>query len=98
MIRQESINRMGITRGTSTFPNDDGRISGNEVSMCIGRIATVVVLKVGITKEDALRGLSRKFILAKSKYVDKTSASENMRRETKNGLIRKEKRMKNLIT
>ena len=28
MIRQESINRMGITRGTSTFRNGDGRISG----------------------------------------------------------------------
>ena len=23
MTRQESINRMGITRGTSTFPNGD---------------------------------------------------------------------------
>ena len=62
--------------------------------MCIGRIATVPSLKAKITKEDALCGLGRKFILARSKYVDKTSASENMRRETKNGLIRKEKRMR----
>ena len=59
------------------------------VSMCIGRIAAVPTLKVGITKEDALRCLSRKFILVRSKDVDKTSASENMRRETKQGLIRK---------
>ena len=28
MIRQESINRMRITRGTGTFPNGDGRING----------------------------------------------------------------------
>ena len=56
----------------------------------------VTLLKAGITNEDALRGLSRKFILARGKYVDKTSASENKRRETKKGLIRKEKRMKNL--
>ena len=70
----------------------------NEVSMCIGRIATVPALKAGITKEDALRCLSRKFILARSKDVDKTNASENMWRETKQGLIRKEKRMRNLIT
>ena len=73
-------------------------ISRNEVSMCIGRVSTIIVLKAGITKEDALRGLSRKFILAKSEYVDRTSASENEWRETKKGLIRKEKRMRNLIT
>ena len=66
--------------------------------MCIGKVATVTVLKVGITKEDALRGLSRKVILAKSEYMDKTSASENTQRETKKGLIRKEKIMRNLIT
>ena len=75
-----------------------GDISGNEVSMCIGRIAMVTALKASITKEDAFHGLSRKFILARSKYVDKTSASENTWRETKKGLIRKEKRMRNLIT
>ena len=28
MKRQESINMMGITRGTSTFTNGDGRING----------------------------------------------------------------------
>ena len=75
-----------------------GDIYGNEVSMCIGRTATVTALKVGITKEDALHGLSKKFILVRSKYADKTSASEITRRETKMGLIRKEKRMRNLIT
>ena len=66
--------------------------------MCIERVATVITLKEGITKEDALRSLSKKFILTRSEYVDKTSASENMGRETKKGLIRKEKRMRNLIT
>ena len=66
--------------------------------MCIERIAAVPALKAGIIKEDALRCLSRKFILAKSKDVDKTSTVENMWRETKQGLIRKEKRIKNLIT
>ena len=75
-----------------------GNTIGNEVSMCIERIATVTTLKTGITKEYALRGLSRKFILARSKYEDKTSASENTRRKTKKGLIRKGKRMRNLIT
>ena len=58
----------------------------------------VPALKARITKEDALRDLSRKFILARSKYVDKTSASKNTRRETKKGLIRRDKRMRNLIT
>ena len=57
-------------------------ISGNEVSICIGRVATVTTLKTGIAKEDALHGLSKKFILAKSEHVDKTSAAENTRRET----------------
>ena len=73
-------------------------IGGNEVSMCIGRVATVTALKAGIAKEDALRDLSRKLILARSAYVDKTSAAKNTRRETKKGLIRKEKRMRDLIT
>ena len=59
-----------------------GDISENEVSMCIGRVATVTALKAGIAKEDALRGLSKKFILARSEYVDKISAAENMQRET----------------
>ena len=60
-----------------------GDISGNEVSMCIGRVATIIALKAGIAKEDALSGLSRKFILTKSEYVDKTSVVEDTRRETK---------------
>ena len=75
-----------------------GDISGNEVSMCIKKVATITALKVGIAKEDALRGLSRKFILARSEYVDKTSATENTWRETEKWLIRKEKRMRDLIT
>ena len=75
-----------------------GDINGNEVSMCIRRVASITSLKAGITKEDALCGLSKKLILARSKYVDKTSAPKNMWRETKKRLIRKEKRMKNLIT
>ena len=28
MINQEIINRMGVTRGMSTFPNGNGKISG----------------------------------------------------------------------
>ena len=64
-------------------------ISRNEVSMCVRRIAVVPALKAGIAKEDALCCLSRKFILVRSKDVDKTSASENTQRVTKQGLIRK---------
>ena len=37
-------------------------ISGNEVSMCIRKVASITSLKARITKEVALRGLSRKFI------------------------------------
>ena len=66
-----------------------GDINENEVSICIGRITMVTALKAGITNEVALRGLSRKFILARGKYVDKTSASENTRRETKKGRLGK---------
>ena len=74
-----------------------GDISGNEVSMCIRRVASITSLKAGITKEDALRGLSGKVILAKSEYVDKTSAPENTWREVAKRLIRNENRMRNLI-
>ena len=66
--------------------------------MRIKRVASITSLKAGITKEDALRDLSGKFILARSEYVDKTSALENTRREIEKRLIRKEKRMRNLIT
>ena len=78
------------------FKKYDSR--GNEVSMCIKRVASITSLKAGITKEDALRGLSGKFILAKSENVDKTSAPKNPQRETEKRLIWKEKRMRNLIT
>ena len=64
-----------------------GGISGNEVSMCIGRVATVIALKAGLAKEDGLRDLSRKFILSRSEYVDKTSTDKNTRREIEKGLI-----------
>ena len=74
-----------------------GDINGNKVSMCIRRVATVTALKVGRAKENALRVLSRKFILAKSEYVDKKSAVEDKQRETEKGLVRKEKRMRDLI-
>ena len=66
-----------------------GDISRNEVSICIGRVTTVTALRARITNEDALHGLSRKFISARSEYIDKTSAAENRRRETEKGLIRK---------
>ena len=75
-----------------------GDISENEGSMCIRRVVSITPLKVGITKEDALCGLSEKFILARSEYVDKTSAPENTRRDTEKRLIKKEKIMRNLIT
>ena len=78
------------------FKKDD--ISGYEVLMGIGRVATVIALKAGIAKEDALRGLSRNFILARSEDVDKTSAIEDTWREAKKVLIRKDKRMRDLIT
>ena len=66
--------------------------------MCIRRVASITALKAGITKEDALRGLSGKFILARSEDVDKTSEPENTQREIEKRSIRKEKRMRNLIT
>ena len=78
------------------FKKDD--INGDEVLMGIGRVATVITLKVGIAKEDALCGLSRNFILARSEDVDKTSAIEDTWREAKKLLIRKDKRMRDLIT
>ena len=65
-----------------------GDIRENEVSMCIGRVATLTALKVRIAKEDSLCDLCRKFILAMSEYVDKTSAVKDTRRETEKGLIR----------
>ena len=74
------------------FKKYDSR--GNEVSMCIKRVASITSLKAGITKED----VSGKFILAKSENVDKTSAPKNPQRETEKRLIWKEKRMRNLIT
>ena len=40
----------------------------------------ILALKAGITKEDALHCLSIKFILARSKGVDKTKAPKNTQR------------------
>ena len=38
-----------------------GDINGNEVSLCIGRVAMLTLSKTGIAKEDAICGLSKKF-------------------------------------
>ena len=57
-------------------------INEKKVSMCIRRVASITSLKVELTKEDALRDFSEKFILTMSEYVDKTSAPEKTRRET----------------
>ena len=62
-------------------------INGNEVSMCNKRVASITSLNSGITKKDALCGLSGKFIMAKVEYVNKTSAFENIRSEADKGLI-----------
>ena len=48
-----------------------------KVSMYIRRVASITSLKAGITMKDALHGLSVKLILARSEYVNKTSAPEN---------------------
>ena len=74
-----------------------GDISGNEISMCIGRVASITSLKVGITKKNALRGLGRKFILVRMDYVDKTSASKNTQREAEKKLVRKNDGMRDFI-
>ena len=36
MISQEIINRMGVKRRTSTFPNDNGKISWRRQDRCHG--------------------------------------------------------------
>ena len=36
MINQEIINRMGVTRGMSTFPNDNRKISVIRQDQCRG--------------------------------------------------------------
>ena len=34
MISQEIINRMGVTRGMNTFPNDNGKINRRQQDRC----------------------------------------------------------------
>ena len=62
-----------------------GDISGNEVSMCIRRATSITSLKAEITKEDALHGLSGKFTLARSEYVDKQARPKTREGRQKRG-------------
>ena len=57
----------------------------DKVSMCIKRVATITLLKLGITKEDTLRGFGSQLVLSRSKNMDKTNTTKDTRGRQKRG-------------
>ena len=64
--------------------------------MSLKGITAITLLKFGISQEEALYGFGEKLVLSRSENMNKTSTTKNMRKEIK-WLVRKKKRMRNLI-
>ena len=72
-------------------------ISREKVSMCIKRVATITLLKSGITKEDLLRGFGWELILSWNKNMDKTDTPKDTRGKAEEGLVWKNDGIRDLI-
>ena len=64
--------------------------------MSLRGITTIILLKAGISQENAFCGFDRKFVLSRSKNMNKGSTTKNTRKEIK-WLVREKKGMRNLI-
>ena len=66
----------------------EGDISRDKVAISVGRITTIIPLKVRMTQKDTLRGFGREFDLPRSENMNKTNTTKDTRREAKERLIR----------
>ena len=62
-------------------------ICRHKLSMCIRRVAIITSLKPGITEEDTLCGFGLKLVLSKSKNIDKTNTTKDMRGKAEERLV-----------
>ena len=64
-------------------------ISRDEIPICVNRITSITSLKSKITQEDTFCGFNREFALQRSKNMNKTDTTKDMRRKVEERLIRK---------
>ena len=84
---------IGEERGTLK----ESDISRDEVPICVSRITSITPLKSRTTQEDTLNCFGRELFLPRSKNMNKTNITKDMRRKAEERLIRKEDRMRDLI-
>ena len=65
--------------------------------MSLRGITTITLLKSGISQEDAFCGFGKKFVLSRSKNMNKASTTKNTRRKEIKWLVREKKGVRNLI-
>ena len=65
--------------------------------MSLRGIATITLLKSGISQENAFCGSGRKFVMSKSENMNKASTTKKTRRKEIKWLVREKKGMRNLI-
>ena len=62
-------------------------ISRDEIPICDSRITSITPLKSRITQEDTLSCFGEELVLLRSKNMNKTDTTKDMRRKTKERLI-----------
>ena len=72
-------------------------ISKDEVPICDSRLTSITPLKSRITKEDTFSCFGGELVLPRSKNMNKTDTTKDMRRKAEERLIRKNDRMRDLI-
>ena len=86
-----------LYRGEERGIFKESGIKGDEVLICVSRITYLTPLKLRITQEGTLSCFGRKLVLPKSKNMNKTDTTKDTRRKTKERLIKKKDRMRDLI-
>ena len=86
-----------LYRGEERGIFKESDIKGDEVPICVSRITYITLLKLRITQEGTLSCFGKKLVLPKSKNMNKTDTTKDTRRKTKERLIKKKDRMRDLI-
>ena len=61
-------------------------INKDKVVICVMRIASITSLKSRVTQENTLRGFGQEFVLYKSKNINKTNTTKEMREKAEKKL------------
>ena len=67
------------------------------ITMSVGGITTIALLKSRVSQEDAFRSLGGELVLSRCESMNKTSTAKDMRRKEIKRLGRKKEGMRDLV-